>query len=175
MQCGTYCVGKKRRQKQQEDSCCPHHLSLIWLWLFPPGAEGAEFGPPADTPSYVLIFPQILSFSNRLLCSSTKYFCIFLSFFKLLFFLYTSCPTALSPPPSVTPTFSCYIPMTAYPLKEEVTFVDKTLASSWICWFRAITFPLSVSITEHCCFTGYILPSAWETDVEKGNGQLVLM
>lgn len=55
--------------------------------------------------------------------------------------------------------------------------LDMFLTSGWVCWFQIcgkewLPSPLSVSITRHCNFTGYILPPAWETDVWREMGSL---
>ena len=96
-------------------------------------------------------------------------------------------PLWLPPPPSVTPTFSCNFPWQHPPREEgDIVKVSRWYESGYVSdrqlnvlipglWWGVITSPLRVHITRHCYFTGYILPLPWEPDVEKVNGQLVLM
>lgn len=66
----TYCGGKQTRQKQQEDSCCPHRVSVVSLRLFPPAVRGLSAPSPAATPSCMLYFSTESAPPTTPLCTS---------------------------------------------------------------------------------------------------------
>lgn len=68
----TYCRGQQARQEQQEDSCCPHLVSLSLTASSCAGRE-EEASSPASTPSFnaplfhsVCAFPPLTGPSFRL-------------------------------------------------------------------------------------------------------------
>lgn len=178
------------RQKQQEDSCCPHHVRVVLRWLFPSRSDwggGGLNSVHCVTGSHAFIealfFHRVCSFPSHVYPYPPVCVCSLVSVVTL--FLPAASLTAST---SIRHShFFLQFPMTTSPERggrycKSVSWYKSGYVSDWQqnvlipgLWRGVITSPLRVYITRHCYFTGYILPPPWEPDVEKVNGQLVLM